>query len=124
MPIVAGAFAAEQRTGNGGIDAIAFGVAAELVYTIFSSTNSSPQTTELFASERSATLWKYVRLGGAQSAILVAIMAWRARSVWAVIGGGVAGAFMWGMYAHALKAGQPQSVQPKDVKAQWGLGAA
>lgn len=121
MPIVAGAFAAESRSGNGGIDAIAFGVAAELVYTIFSSTNSSPQTTELFAAERSTTLWKYVRLGGIQSAVLVGIMAVRARSAWAVAGGALAGGFMWGMYAHALKAGQPQSVQPRDIKAQWGL---
>lgn len=86
-------------------DAIAFGVAADLVYNVFSATNSSPQTTELFAADRSATLWKYVKAGGVQSAILVGIMAWRGKSIWPVIGGGLAGGMMWFMYAHALKAG-------------------
>lgn len=97
-------------------DAIAFGVAASLVYTIYSSTNSSPQTTELFASDRSETLWKYVRMGGWQSALLVGIMAWRAsagpggwrHAVWPVLGGGLTGIIMWRMYDHALTAGDGQ----------------
>jgi hypothetical protein len=91
---------------DGTADAIAFGVAADLVYNVFSATNSSPQTTELFAGDRAATLMKYVRLGGLQSAILVGIMAVRGRSVWPIIGGGLAGAMMWMMYNHALAAGQ------------------
>lgn len=103
----------EHVIGNGtSDDAIAFGVAASLVYTIFSSTNSSPQTTELFASERAETLWRYVRLGGWQSALLVGIMAWRAaaggweRAVWPLAGGAITGVMMWAMYDHALKAGK------------------
>jgi hypothetical protein len=91
--------------GGGTADAIAFGVAADLVYNVFSATNSSPQTTELAAGERADTLWKYVRLGGAQSALLIGIMAVRGRSVWPVIGGGLAGVFMWMMYSHALQSG-------------------
>lgn len=91
---------------GGGTDAIAFGVAADLVYNIFSATNSSPQTTELFAGDRAHTLMKYVRLGGLQSIVLVGIMAARGRSVWPILGGGLAGAMMWFMYAHALQAGQ------------------
>ena len=92
---------------NGGaIDAVAFGVAADLVYNIFSATNSSPQTTELFAGDRAATLWKYVKLGGVQSAVLIGIMAYRSGSAWPIIGGGLAGVFMWAMYTHALKAGR------------------
>src|SRR5258708_22005335 len=91
--------------GADGMDAVAFGVAADLVYNIFSATNSSPQTTELAATERADTLWKYVRLGGFQSAILVGIMAVRGRSIWPVLGGGIAGVAMWAMYSHALKAG-------------------
>jgi len=103
---VAEAEALGMANGHGAVDAIAFGVAADLVYNVFSATNSSPQTTELFAGDRAHTLWKYVKLGGAQSAILVAIMAYRSSSVWPVIGGGVAGVFMWAMYSHALKAGR------------------
>ena len=90
-------------------DAIAFGVAADLVYNIFSATNSSPQTTELFAAERSETLMKYVRLGGVQAALLVGIMAYRGRSIWPILGGVLAGAAMWWMYSHALKAGTAQT---------------
>ena len=92
--------------GGAADDAIAFGVAADLVYNIFSATNSSPQTTELFAGSRAGTLMKYVKLGGAQSAILVAIMAIRGRSAWPILGGGLAGLMMWMMYSHALEAGQ------------------
>ena len=98
------------------IDATGFGVAATLVYDVFSATNSSPQTTELFAKERSETLWKYVKLGGIQAFILVAIMAARSRSVWPILGGLTAGLFMWWMYSHALKAGNgddKQSAKPQ-----------
>lgn len=95
-----------EGAGVGGeLDAIAFAVAADLVYNVFSATNSSPQTTELFAADRAGALWKYVRLGGVQSAILIGVMFARGRTIWAVAGGVVAGGFMWGMYAHALKAG-------------------
>jgi hypothetical protein len=99
--------------GHGTQDAILFGVSADLVYNIFSATNSSPQTTELFAKERGQTLWKYVRLGAVQAGVLIGLMAMRAytggggwaRAVWAVGGGGVAGVAMWMMYAHALASG-------------------
>ncbi len=94
------------------LDAIAFAVSADLVYNVFSATNSSPQTTELFAGDRSATLWKYVRLGGVQSVILVGIMSARGRTAWAAFGGLVAGGFMWGMYAHALRSGQASASTP------------
>ncbi len=106
---------------GGQLDAIAFGVAADLVYNVFSATNSSPQTTELFAADRAGSLWKYVRLGGAQSAILVGIMAIRGRSAWAIFGGALAGVFMWGMYSHALSSGLAKSGQSGGVGgAGWG----
>lgn len=41
-----------------------FGIYADLAMNIASATNSSPQTTELFASERHDTLWKWVKIGG------------------------------------------------------------
>ena len=102
------ALATGLNMGNG-LNAVTFGVAADLIYNVFSATNSSPQTTELFAGDRADTLWKYVRLGGLQSALLIGIMAAGGRAggqwKWALAGGGVAGVFMWAMYAHALKAG-------------------
>lgn len=94
---------------GGATDALAFGIAADLVYNVMSATNSSPQTTELFAGDRSQTLWKYVRMGLAQSALLVGIMAIRGRSIWPILGGVAAGAAMHLMYSHALQAGQSKS---------------
>jgi uncharacterized membrane protein HdeD (DUF308 family) len=41
-----------------------FGIYADLAMNIASATNSSPQTTELFAGQRSETLWKWVKIGG------------------------------------------------------------
>lgn len=110
----------------GAYDAIAFGVACDLTYTIFGASNSSPQTTELFASQRAGTLWKYVRLGGLQTCVLIGIMAARAgsegglaRAFWPAAGGLLTGGMMWAMYAHALKAGQDQ---PAPAAARTGRG--
>jgi hypothetical protein len=41
-----------------------FGIYADLAMNIASATNSSPQTTELFANGRRKTLWKWVKIGG------------------------------------------------------------
>ncbi|HEY2309475.1 MAG TPA: hypothetical protein VGI05_26655 [Streptosporangiaceae bacterium] len=98
----------------GSQDAIAFGVAADLTYTVFGATNSSPQTTELFASDRAETLMKYVKLGALQAAVLIGVMTFRsaaggggmARAFWPAAGGVLTGTMMWLMYAHALSAGQ------------------
>ena len=91
---------------NTGSDGVLFGVSAALVFQIFSATNSSPQTTELFAKERSSTLMKWVRRGLVTSIGFVAIMAWRTKSLWPIFGGGAAGASMYWMYHIANRDGQ------------------
>lgn len=90
---------------NQGSDSVLFGVSAALVFQIFSATNSSPQTTELFAKDRSATLMKWVRRGLWTSLAFMGVMAWRTRSLWPVFGGGSAGASMYWMYYRANKDG-------------------
>lgn len=112
--------------GFGSQDAIAFGVAADLTYTVFGATNSSPQTTELFAGDRSKTLMKYVKLGALQAVILVGVMSFRAasggggwaRAFWPAAGGILTGGMMWAMYDHALKAGQSQAA-PANGRRLW-----
>lgn len=102
---------AEGNSSSAGMsaeDAALFGVAATLVYTIFSANCSSPQTTELFAAERSGTLWRYVRTAGWQSVLLVGIMAVKGRSAWPAVGGAITGGLLWYTYADALKAGGGQ----------------
>lgn len=89
---------------------VLFGVYADLAYNVYSATNSSPQTTELFAGDRAPTLWKYVQLGGWQVGGLTAFgMALAAPYGlwWAPLAGGASAAvLMYLMYRHALKAGQ------------------
>ncbi len=98
---------------GGGIAAALFGIYADLAYNTYSATNSSPQTTELFAKDRKATLMKYVYLGDLQVAALsgfgflvLSATGQKGLRWWPVIGGGVVAAVMHGMYIHAVKAGQ------------------
>lgn len=83
-----------------------FGIYADLAMNIASATNSSPQTTELFAGDRSETLWKWVKIGG-----ITAIGFGALASIWAgtpipLIATLVVGGVMGIMYKYALKWGQ------------------
>ncbi|HEY1706421.1 MAG TPA: hypothetical protein VGG75_42655 [Trebonia sp.] len=93
----------------GGDVAVTFMVTAGLVYEIVAAACSSPQTAEINAKKRSATLMKWVKLGLAQSVlfVLIAIMiAENNRKRWAAAaGGGLAGALLGLSYLHANKAG-------------------
>src|SRR5215472_9100872 len=92
---------------GGGMAAVLFAVYLDAGYNIMSATNSSPQTTELFASDRADTLWKYVKLGHYQilgASVLGAVLAGKFW-IWPLIGGGAAIGVMHAMYSHALKAG-------------------
>ena len=82
-----------------------FGIYAALSYDVYSSTNSSPQTTELFAGERSETLMKYVRIGGVQAVAFGLFGTLLTRSVWPLAGALTAGAVMHGLYLHANRSG-------------------
>lgn len=99
--------------GNAGVAAVLFLAAADAAYNAYSATNSSPQTTELFAADRSHTLWKYVRLGHVQVAGIVGFAAYVASkqglAMWPILGGGAVALAMHGMYAHALKSGRERN---------------
>lgn len=85
--------------------AVSFGVYADLAYNLYSATNSSPQTTELFAGERGKTLWKYVVIGHIQAVALGLFGSILDRTLWPLFGTLSIGAVMHGMYSHAMKAG-------------------
>jgi hypothetical protein len=99
----------QALSGNAGVAAVLFLAAADAAYNAYSATNSSPQTTELFASDRADTLWKYVKLGHVQVAGIVGFAAFVAHKqglgAWPLIGGGSVAIAMHLMYRHALKAG-------------------
>lgn len=93
---------------RGEADAAVIGVYAAVVYDVISATNSSPQTTEINARARAATLMKWVYIGLAQGALFVGIgiaaeppgKKWRP-----LVGGGLAGLLLWIQYVHAKRAG-------------------
>lgn len=91
---------------------VAFLVSAGIVYEIVAAACSSPQTAEINASKRSATLMKWVHLGIVQSALYVGVAAYLSKKPAAVLlGGGSAMAMMYASYVHAnaagLKSGAP-----------------
>lgn len=93
----------------GSSEAVTFMVSAGLVYEVVAAACSSPQTAEINAKKRSATLMKWVKIGLAQSALFVIIAMCIAENdrqrTAAAAGGGVAGILMALSYMHANKAG-------------------
>jgi hypothetical protein len=100
-----------QAAGKRGGWAVAFLVAAGIVYEIVAACCSSPQTAELNAKARAETLMKWVYIGLAQAAIFVVAAAILDKEHAAPIlaGGTLAGGTMYGMYYHALNAGLASS---------------
>lgn len=86
-----------------------FGIYADLAYTLYGATNSSPQTTELFAADRAQTLSKYVYLGHAQALAFGLFGSIVGKNWWPLIATLAVGGSMQVMYTHALKAGQGQA---------------
>lgn len=102
---------ADVATALRGGDGVAFLVSAGIVYEIIAAACSSPQTTEINAGARSATLMKWVNLGVGQAVLFVAIAAWLDRKHAGPIlaGGALAAALMYGQYMHARSAGLKSS---------------
>lgn len=87
-------------------DAVRFMVSAGLVFEIIAAFCSSPQTAELNAKTRSATLMKWVVLGLGASAVFVYIAAGPLKGGRpAIYGGGLAGAILGVAYVYANKSG-------------------
>lgn len=103
----------EMRASN---DGIAFLVGAEIVFAIIAAACSSPQTAELNAQTRAATLMKWVKIGGVVSAgYIVAAAYWdRPHAKPIVVGGFSAGIIMSGLYVHARAAGLASSEPPTE----------
>jgi len=90
--------------------AIIFMVTIGLVYEVIAAACSSPQTAEINADRRAATLMKWVHIGLAQAGLFVAleilILARLNRPTWpAWLGAGVALPLMYGQYLYARNAG-------------------
>jgi hypothetical protein len=93
----------DAQLGNG----VAFLVSAGIVYEIIAKACSSPQTTELNAATRAATLMKWVHIGQAEAAALLFIAAWiDKKHRTAILSGGIlAMVITEAEYLHAKSAG-------------------
>lgn len=93
---------------NGSIVALLIGVWATFALDVFSTLNSSPQTTELFAKDREDSLMHWViigsgvAVGGGAIATVTSGKAWPFIATVTVAGG------MYYAYAHAVNRGQSQ----------------
>lgn len=91
-------------------DAIAVLVSAGLVMECIAASCSSPQTAEINASKRQATLMKWVHIGIIEAAVLIGVGATFTKRPGPIIFGGVlAGGTMYVQYVLALKAGLKSS---------------
>lgn len=89
----------------------AFLISSGLVFELMAAACSSPQTTELNAGKRSKTLFKWVNLGVAGSALFITIaVAYEPDNAAPIIvGGTLACGLMYGAYMHARKSGLASS---------------
>lgn len=98
---------ADVATATSSSDGIAFLVSAGIMYEIIAAACSSPQTTEINAGPRSATLMKWVWIGVGQGVAFVLIAAWidRRHRKAILAGGTVAAVLMLASYYHARSCG-------------------
>jgi len=85
---------------------VKFMVSFMLVYDTMSTTNSSPQTTEINASVRAESLMKWVKLGLIQATIIALMAALVDDEKWPILAGaGIADVLLWYQYKHAKEVG-------------------
>lgn len=90
---------------NGSTVAILIGVYGTFALDVYSTLNSSPQTTELFAGEREDSLMHWVAIGSVVAVgggIVAAIVS---KEIWPLVATAVVAAGMHACYLHAVKRG-------------------
>lgn len=98
-------------------DAALLGIAYLGVKDIYSADNSSPQTTEINAKHRVATLMKWVNIAAAESLSIVLILAAaapRGHKRWPFFGGILALIVTYGQYVYAKMCGINSTEAPTE----------
>ena len=90
---------------DGSTAAILFGVWAAVALDVYSTLNSSPQTTELFAKDRQDSLMHWVWIGDAVAVIGGLIWSILAKTPWPVIATSAVALGMHQAYSHAVQRG-------------------
>src|SRR5438477_12240166 len=90
---------------NGSITAILIGVWATFALDVFSTLNSSPQTTELFASDRQESLMFWVKVGSATAIGGGAIATATSGKIWPLLATIFVASGMYFTYCPSVKRG-------------------
>lgn len=97
--------AAEVNGANGATAAVLLGVYATFALDVYSTLNSSPQTTELFAKDREDSLMHWVGIGAGVAVaggFIASVVSWRIEPL---IASALVAAMMHGFYTHAKNRG-------------------
>ena len=92
--------------GNGSLAAILVGVWATFALDVFSTLNSSPQTTELFAGDREDSLMHWVLIGTAVGVGGGAVATVMIGKPWPLVATVLVSGGMYVTYKHAVKRGK------------------
>jgi hypothetical protein len=98
--------------GNGTSIAILVGVWATFALDVFSTLNSSPQTTEINVQRRQESLMYWVGVGSVVAVGGGAIATAVSRKAWPLVATSVVAGGMYLMYCHAKRRGLARSDQP------------
>ena len=93
---------------NAATAAILFGVYAALALDVYGTLNSSPQTTELFASDRRDSLMHWVLIGDAVAVGTGLFWSLAAKNPWPLVASATVASGMHFSYVHAVKRGTGQ----------------
>jgi hypothetical protein len=94
---------------NGTSIALLIGVWGTFALDVFSTLNSSPQTTELFAGDREDTLMHWVLIGDAAAISGGLVASYVTGNLWPLIATGGIVLLMHVLYKHAVSRGQGQA---------------
>jgi hypothetical protein len=102
--------------GNGATAAILIGVYATFALDVFSTLNSSPQTTEIFADDREESLMHWVKIGSGVALAGGIYGSLMSGSIWPVLSAAMVALGMYYAYTHAVKrgTGQPKPAASED----------
>lgn len=98
--------------GNGVSVAILVGVWATFALDVFSTLNSSPQTTEINADKRAESLMYWVKIGSAVAVAGGVTATVVSRKPWPLLATGGVALGMWLLYVHAKRRGLDRLDQP------------
>lgn len=94
-----------MENAGGSVTAILIGVWATFALDVFSTLNSSPQTTELFAEDRQDSLMHWVAIGTAVGIGGGAIATVLSKKPWPLIATSAVSVGMYLTYVHAVRRG-------------------